>query len=112
MEPGTQPPPIPFNVEYNLKKPCDDCPFKKSTPFHVGVAQSIQGYADSLDAGTFAHTCHKTENRPECDGPRNHAGKAEHCFGALLMILKTSLVDESFHWMQSGLVNGLRACPK
>jgi len=76
-------------VGWDLKKPCGDCPFTKAAPFHGGVAQSLVMYFDSIDSGKFAHTCHKTDMRPECDGPHTWKGKPQHCVGALLMLLKT-----------------------
>jgi hypothetical protein len=74
---------------WDLKSPCADCPFLRSSPPHHGVARGIPQVIFSIDAGTFAHTCHKTDNRPSCDGPRNFDGPTRHCAGAVLMLLKT-----------------------
>jgi hypothetical protein len=43
----------------------------------------------SITDGKVAHTCHKTDNRPSCDGPRNYPGPPQHCAGLILMLLKT-----------------------
>ena len=77
------------DVDWSRKHPCGDCPFLRTSPFHWGVAGSLETYASSIDRGIFAHTCHKTDNRKTCDGPRNHDGQAQHCVGAILMLLKT-----------------------
>ena len=84
--------PLPIHggeIAWDRISPCGDCPFLKTTPYHGGVAASLPAYFESINNHTFAHTCHKTDNRPECDGPRNHVGTMQHCVGALLMLLKT-----------------------
>lgn len=78
------------DVTWDMKTPCADCPFLRTSPYHGGVAKSLPDYIDSIQSGCFAHTCHKTDRRPTCDGP--HAFKGEnpkHCAGAILMLLKT-----------------------
>jgi hypothetical protein len=77
------------DIAWDKPSPCADCPFLKTTPFHLGVAGSIPSYFESIGNNSFAHTCHKTDNRPACDGPKNHVGKVQHCVGAILMLLKT-----------------------
>ena len=104
---------LPHEIAYDMKSPCGDCPFLNTTPFHQGVAESMPNYLESIEAGTFAHTCHKTDNRPECDGPRNHKGKLQHCAGAILMLLKTGSQKRKrrrrqWNWMQRGLVYALK----
>lgn len=78
------------DIDWDRQSPCNDCPFLKTSPFHEGVASSLGEYMDSIRAGTFAHTCHKTDNREGCDGPRNHEGRPQHCRGAVLMLVKTA----------------------
>lgn len=99
-----------INVEYDLKKPCGDCPFLKTTPFHVGVAANFEGYMESMSRQEFAHTYHKTDNRDEVDGPRNHQGPTQHCVGALLMLLKSESESESVaYWTQDAILYGIRS---
>lgn len=76
-------------IGYDLKRPCQDCPFTRRAPFHSGVAESIPEYIASIDMGRFSHSCHKTDRRPQCDGPHTWEGKPQHCVGALLMLIKT-----------------------
>lgn len=78
------------DVNWKVKNPCGDCPFLRTSPFHEGVAGSIPGMMESIANNTFSHSCHKTDNRPTCDGPRNYVGETpEHCAGSILMLLKT-----------------------
>ncbi len=100
-------------VNYDLKRPCNDCPFMKTAKFHEGVADSLPDYLDSIKAGTFSHTCHKTDNREAVDGPKNCTGPVQHCLGSILMLLKTSNKARSNYgrglWNQSGIVHGLKS---
>lgn len=77
------------DVDWDLKNPCDDCPFLKASPFHEGVAENLVQTTEAIMAHRFTHTCHKTDSRPSVDGPRTWPGKVKHCAGALLMLLKT-----------------------
>lgn len=77
------------DIDWSRKNPCADCPFLKTSPYHNGVASSLPTYVDSIRDGSFLHTCHKTDNRESCDGPRNWKGKVQHCTGAILMLLRT-----------------------
>lgn len=77
------------DMRYDLRKPCDDCPFMRATPYHSGVAASLLKCKESIDTNVFSHSCHKTDNRKACDGPKGHKGPIQHCVGALLMILKS-----------------------
>lgn len=76
-------------LQWDRPNPCGDCPFLKTSPYHEGVAAHVPEYVQSIQDNNFAHTCHKSDNRPSCDGPRNHIGPPQHCVGALLMLLKT-----------------------
>jgi hypothetical protein len=77
------------DIDWSMRSPCDQCPFLKTSPYHSGVAGSLPAYMESIQNQCFAHTCHKTDNRPSVDGPKNYGGKVKHCAGAILMLLKT-----------------------
>lgn len=77
------------DCDWDMKSPCDDCPFLKTSPFHQGVAQSLPDYGESIAGSSFSHSCHKTDTRPDVDGPRTFQGTTKHCAGALMMLLKT-----------------------
>lgn len=76
-------------IDWDLKTPCADCPFLKTTAYHQGVANNLQTNMEAIDAGNFAHTCHKTDSREPVDGPKTWTGRPKHCAGALMMLLKT-----------------------
>jgi hypothetical protein len=80
------------DVSWDLRNPCADCPFMKTSPFHQGVAKSIPALCESIESHSFAHTCHKTDYRTKCDGPvaGKPTGRAvQECVGSTLMLLKT-----------------------
>lgn len=71
-------------MKYNMKKPCDACPFLKGSGF---TWKSLNEHA----SGEFA--CHKTcdLNENEDDGSVYEAkqnGKSLHCAGALIFLEK------------------------
>lgn len=77
-------------LDWTRKASCKDCPFLKSSKFHEGIASNLPSYAESISEGKLIHTCHKTDNREGCDGPRNYKGeKPQHCYGAIMMMLKS-----------------------
>lgn len=88
---------------YALKRPCNDCPFRRDAPDHIGVAKSIPGYVEAIESNRFAHTCHKTDNRPSVDGPRNHQGAVQHCAGALHFLIRSG------HELQLPFVEAVQA---
>lgn len=75
------------DVAWNLKQPCNDCPFRRDAPDHAGIVAHIPAYIETIHEGRFAHTCHKTDNR--ADGPQNYTGdQVEHCAGALHFLIR------------------------
>ena len=84
------------DVAWDLKAPCDDCPFKRTTPLHSGVYSSLLDYHNNLMNRIMAHTCHKTD--PRADGyVESYQNKPQHCFGALVMFhnMEKSCGEES-----------------
>lgn len=73
-------------VSWDLKGPCNDCPFRRNAPDHEGIVANVVTYVESLRGGVFSHTCHKTDNR--ADGPKNHVGPVQHCGGALHFMIR------------------------
>jgi hypothetical protein len=91
------------SLEWNLKAPCNDCPFRRNAPDHEGICGSLPELVKSIEAGTFAHTCHKTDKRPTCDGPvagdaGSYRGPTEHCAGALHFVFRAQ------RWMQHAIL--------
>lgn len=78
-----------IDLDWSRTHPCADCPFLRTSPFHQGVASGAPLLLQAIGENMAAHTCHKTDNRASCDGPRNYPGNPQHCAGIILMLLKT-----------------------
>lgn len=79
----------PKDVDWDMHAPCADCPFRRDAPDHAGICAAIPSYFENIEAGRFAHACHKTDNRGAVDGPKNFKGeRTKHCGGALLFLIK------------------------
>ena len=78
-------------IRWDLKKPCQDCPFKYDTADHAGVARDAHEVIWGLESGNFAHTCHKTDVRSDCPTAK---GPAQHCAGLMIMAKKSNRVTE------------------
>lgn len=84
-------------VEFGLRRPCKDCPFKRSTPHHEGVASDLVNLHGQIEKGGFLHSCHKTD--PRSDGfVQGYTGPVFHCAGAMIM-LKNEGPDAIQGWM-------------
>ena len=77
------------DVDWDLKRPCADCPFRRGTPFHEGIANGTVDVVHSIELRRFAHTCHKTDNFSDSPEGRRYRGRLKHCAGSLIMLLKT-----------------------
>lgn len=90
-------------VNWNLKKPCADCPFKYDTAFHAGIAKSARDVALGIEHGNFAHTCHKTDVRSDCESAK---GPVQHCAGMMIMAKKSDkITDPMLVAMREGKLN-------
>ncbi len=77
------------DLDWDLKTPCDDCPFRKSSPFHEGIAANAPANTVSILGHNFCHTCHKTDPRADCETSKRYRGRLKHCVGSLIVLLKT-----------------------
>jgi hypothetical protein len=77
------------DIHWDLKRPCDDCPFAKASKFHQGIAERTEEKVRSIGDHVFAHTCHKTDPRADCETSKRYEGPLQHCYGAIMMLLKT-----------------------
>jgi hypothetical protein len=67
-------------VQYNLVRPCDDCPFlKKHTKGYT--MEQLKGFS----SGEFP--CHKTSDQDD-EGNFTDSETASHCAGALIFLEK------------------------
>jgi hypothetical protein len=77
-------------VLYDLKKPCDNCPFLKVGGVRLSQrrVEEIAGAMLDWNGSTFA--CHKTtiEVETEEGGDRANGPKTRHCAGALIFAEK------------------------
>jgi hypothetical protein len=71
-------------VKYDLKNPCDNCPFRKDVSPYIRPARAEE-IADALLSGRMTFSCHKTTTEK---GRSNHHPKAQHCAGALIVLEK------------------------
>ena len=79
------------DVAFDLRTPCNDCPFRIDVPLHDGVCNSLPRLKKNIDKGLFAHTCHKSDSRS--DGyEEGYKGKIQQCAGSRIMI---ALDDEA-----------------
>jgi hypothetical protein len=83
-------------VLYDLKKPCDNCPFLKKGGVRLTQGR-VQEIADAMlnwNGSTFA--CHKTTIDVEGDegGERAVTGKSRHCAGALIFAEKNDNANQ------------------
>jgi hypothetical protein len=79
----------PSDMDWSLRRPCSDCPFRRATPYHVGVARGIWDLILLIDEHRFAHTCHKTDPRSDSPEGQRWKGRTQHCMGSLFMLAKT-----------------------
>jgi hypothetical protein len=78
-------------LRWDLKRPCGDCPFLRTSPFHAGVCRDVVTNATAIQDGSFVHTCHKTDARRGVDGPLAGGPQdvpVQVCAGSLMMLLK------------------------
>lgn len=78
-------------MNFKLKKPCSNCPFRNDIEFHLGAHRRAEiAHAITAEQRTFA--CHKTVDYSHEDDegytePRD-TSKTEHCAGALILLEK------------------------
>ena len=84
-------------MNFNLTKPCADCPFRtdKHFPLNAERAEDI-AHGLTVQQGTFA--CHKTIDYSG-DDPE-HVKKTEHCAGALIMLEHMQQPNQMMRWME------------
>lgn len=64
---------------FEMKKPCDSCPFRSDIPL-VGAPDWAHDVLTGIRRGNLAHSCHKTD--PKADGFKG-TKKTYHCMGFL-----------------------------
>ncbi len=87
-------------MNYNLKRPCDDCPFLKEGGIRltVGAIQEIGGAMLNPSGSTFA--CHKTVEWDADGAEEINKHKQQHCAGALIFAEKNGNATQPMRWME------------
>ncbi len=88
-------------MNFNLKKPCKDCPFLKSKERFLCDSRYKEIAEDLVNDKSFS--CHKT-NDFDSEGMAIETTKTEHCAGALIMLEK---MDNPNQFMNIGRFFGL-----
>ena len=71
------------DLHYGLTAPCSDCPYRRNSPAHEGIAKNLPFVISQLMTDqAVAHSCHKTD--PRADGFKpGYEGDVQHCAGFL-----------------------------
>ncbi|MDB4330109.1 DUF6283 family protein [bacterium] len=72
-------------MNFNLKKPCDKCPFRKDVTPYI-TKGSAQEKLRGITQGDTTFTCHKTLDKNDKD--------QEHCGGALIFLEKIEMPNQ------------------
>lgn len=72
-------------MEYKLKRPCDNCPFRSDIPAYLTPARVVE-IQRSLIRGEFS--CHKTNDFDDESGDAIETDRTQHCAGALILMEK------------------------
>jgi hypothetical protein len=79
-------------VRFDLKRPCDNCPFRKERGVrYLAPARVAQIAAAMLDSQGSTFACHKTTVEEEDDEGMSRRGttpRSQHCAGALIFAEK------------------------
>lgn len=71
-------------MNFDLKRPCADCPFRTDVPGYLSKARAAE-IAHSLIEGQQTFSCHKLNDFSE-DGEAIEGHKSQHCAGALIFL--------------------------
>lgn len=74
------------DMRFDLRHPCDNCPFRRTPLFPLGTARR-EGIAADLSDDHSAFFCHKTTRFDE-DGIHLPHENEQHCAGAMLVLEK------------------------
>lgn len=77
-------------MDFDLKRPCANCPFRSDIMFHLNTDR-VEEILDGILYQDATFACHKTTHGEEVEDDEgntyyNHTGKEQHCAGALLLM--------------------------
>jgi len=85
-------------MNFNLKKPCKDCPFLIGRNFPLN-RERREEIAESLTRYQGSFPCHKTTQFDD-DSDLVNSDKTEHCAGAAIMLEKMQKPNQLMRWME------------
>jgi len=71
-------------MKFNLKTPCNNCPFRTDVMFYLSN-ERVEEICTSLTAEDQTFACHKTTKFGDDGEAMQHKGE-NHCAGALIML--------------------------
>lgn len=86
---------------YDLKTPCEDCPFRKDVRFHEGIYDALKDYEEHIPKGNLIHTCHKTDKRADGYQENYKKDKPQHCAGLLIMLEKMGIPNTLMEYKEA-----------
>ena len=81
-------------MNFNLTKPCKDCPFLKTATEGWLGKERAEGIAQTITSGKGTFSCHKTTGIKK--GVIIAEENQSHCYGALVMLKNMDLMQKSF----------------
>src|SRR5687768_3146507 len=94
---------IAAGLQFDLRAPCRDCPFKRTTKPHPGVARYLPAVIAQLMGGDTSHSCHQTDPRADSPIGRKHTGPIQHCAGFMIAAQNARIRTET---MDMAIANG------
>ena len=79
---------------FNLKKPCNDCPFRRDSPQGWLGKERAKDISTTLVKGIGTFSCHKTTGAT--NGEDVPQEKQSQCFGALQMLRNSNKLESGF----------------
>ncbi|ABO60538.1 hypothetical protein Bcep1808_7668 (plasmid) [Burkholderia vietnamiensis G4] len=72
-------------MNFDLKKPCKDCPFRSDITFHLNT-ERVEEICDAITRKQQTFACHKTTQHDDETGDHIPHDKEQHCAGALILL--------------------------
>jgi hypothetical protein len=86
-------------MDYDMKKPCECCPFRRGTAMRLTVGRVREVVGGMLKSNGGEFPCHRTiehltDDHGEDAGFREKNGKGKHCAGALIFAEKNGAATQ------------------
>ena len=82
-------------MNFNLTKPCKDCPFLKSVTKGWLGRKRTEGITNTIVSGKGTFSCHKTTGATKGAISVSQENQS-HCYGALVMLRNMDFIEKSF----------------